>query len=79
MKVTIARVRDVLTLALGAGGLTRELFLATTPNMARVWVSIGLVLGPAVMLAWWSARAGIPPQSGAQSQPSDSSSRSLPS
>jgi len=43
-------------LGLGSGGMAKELFLVPTPNLVRVWVCIGLMLGPAVLEAWWRAR-----------------------
>jgi hypothetical protein len=51
-------------LVLGSAGLTRELFLAGKPDLIRVWVSIGLVLGPAVLesliRAYTGTRTGGP-------------------
>lgn len=78
MKLTVARVRDVVMLTLGTGGLVRELFLIgdAKPDMIRVWVSIALLLGPAALLAWWSGRTGTPLPSDAPPQSSASSSQS---
>lgn len=74
IRITIPVVRDVLMLGLGSAGLTRELFLVDTPNLIRVWVSIGLTLGPAVLLSWWRARNPLPDITPTQEQPSPSSS-----
>lgn len=76
MKLTVAGVRDVVMLTLGAGGLARELFLIgdAKPDMTRVWVSIALLLGPAALLAWWSGRMGTASPSDVLPRSSESSS-----
>jgi hypothetical protein len=63
-------------LMLGSAGLTRELFLVVgKPDLVRVWVSIGLVLGPAVLESLIRAYTGTRP--GAPSE-TPSSPRVLP-
>lgn len=47
-------------LALGSGGMAQELFIAAEPNMVRVWVSIGLLLGPAALNSVWRMRNPLP-------------------
>lgn len=79
MKITVSLLRDVAALCLGSAGLTRELFLVDSPNMIRVWVSIGLLLGPAVLLSWWRARNSMPPPSESVLPSSESSSPLPPS
>lgn len=79
MKITVPLTRDVLTLALGSGGMVHELFLVDSPNMVRVSVSIGLLLGPAALYAAWRLRNPEPPPAmpsavGSPSSPSSSSS-----
>ena len=55
-RLTIPVVRALIMLGLGSGGMTKELFFVPTPDLTRVWVCIGLMLGPAVLEAWWRAR-----------------------
>lgn len=77
MKITVPLTRDVLTLALGSAGMVHELFLVSQPNMVRVSVSIGLLLGPAALYAAWRLRNPEPPAvmpSGGGSPSSPSSS-----
>lgn len=62
-------------LCLGTAGMARELFIVNTPNMIRVTVSVGLLLGPAALLSWWSART-TPPASAPPTPPLESSSPS---
>lgn len=62
-------------LALGAGGMVRELYLEPELDMRRVVLSVCLLLGPAVLFAWVSARA-TPPPSVPPSPPLESSSPS---
>lgn len=73
MKITIGRLRDVVMLCLGTGGMVRELYLVPTPNLLRVTVSVGLLLGPAALLAWWSARTMAPPSAPPSPLPESSS------
>jgi hypothetical protein len=78
VKITVPLVRDLVTLALGSGGMVHELFLVSQPNMVRVSVSIGLLLGPAALYAAWRLRNPEPPQPtpsgvGSPSSPSSSS------
>lgn len=61
MTITVSRVRDVAMLCLGTSGMYRELWIVPEPNLIRVSVCIGLLLGPAALLSWWSARATPPP------------------
>jgi hypothetical protein len=61
-------------LGLGSAGMTHELFLVLKPDLVRVWVSIGLLLGPAVLESWLRARTPIP-----LSGPSEAVSSSSPS
>lgn len=60
--------------------MTRELFFVVEPNMVRVWVSIGLLLGPAALNSVWRMRNPLDsePTSTAVS-PSRSPSSSPPS
>jgi hypothetical protein len=78
VKLTVPLTRDVLTLALGSGGMVHELFLVQSPNMVRVSVSIGLLLGPAALYAAWRLRnpepQSTPNGAGSPSSPSSSSS-----
>ncbi len=75
MKITVPLLRDLAALVLGSGGMTHELFLVPEPNMARVYVSIGLLLGPAALASWWRLRNPEPPTpTGVSSSPSPSSS-----
>jgi hypothetical protein len=59
-------------LGLGSTGMAKELFLVSQPNLVRVWVCIGLMLGPAMLEAWWRARNPTP-IGGQQQTPSSSS------
>lgn len=78
MKVSVPLLRDLVMLALGSGGMAQELFIAEQPNMVRVWVSIGLLLGPAALNSVWRMRNPLPEApitpTGAGPQPSPSSS-----
>jgi hypothetical protein len=47
-------------LGLGSAGMARELFIVQRPDIVRVWVCIGLLLGPAVLESWWRARNPLP-------------------
>lgn len=60
MKISVPLLRDLVMLALGSGGMTQELFIAPAPNMVRVWVSIGLLLGPAALNSVWRMRNPLP-------------------
>jgi hypothetical protein len=60
-------------LGLGSAGMAKELFFVPKPDLIRVWVCIGLMLGPAVLEAWW--RAKNPTPSPEPSEPSASPSR----
>ncbi len=60
MKLTVPLARDLVMLALGSGGMSQELFIAAEPNMVRVWVSIGLLLGPAALNSVWRMRNPLP-------------------
>lgn len=62
-------------LLLGAGGMVRELYLEPKPDMFRTVLSVCLLLGPAVLLSWLSART-TPPPSVPPSPPLESSSPS---
>jgi hypothetical protein len=59
-RITIVAVRTTLMLGLGSAGMTKELFFVPKPDLVRVWVCIGLMLGPAVLEAWWRARNTSP-------------------
>lgn len=74
MKLTVPLARDVVMLLLGSAGMTHELFLVDPPNMVRVWVSIGLLLGPAALNGWWLRRIPEQPTSTAVSPSSSPSS-----
>lgn len=78
MKITVPLVRDVVMLALGAGGLTRELFLIgdRTPDRFRVGLCLALLMGPTFILGIWQAwlamrqqRPGAPAPSGTTAGP----------
>lgn len=73
MGITFPRVRDVVMLLLGAGGMVRDLYLIDSPNVERVWVEIGLLLGPAALNFAWRAR-NTPPVEPTQTSPSSSPS-----
>jgi hypothetical protein len=75
VKISVPLLRDLVMLALGSGGMAQELFIAEAPNMVRVWVSIGLLLGPAALNSVWRMRNPLPdtPTAGGP-QPSPSSS-----
>lgn len=60
MKISVPLLRDLVMLALGSGGMSQELFIAGQPNMVRVWVSIGLLLGPAALNSVWRMRNPLP-------------------
>jgi hypothetical protein len=47
-------------LALGSVGMTWQLFFVPEPNMVRVWVCIGLLLGPAALNSAWRMRNPLP-------------------
>ena len=80
MKITPGRVRDYAMLVLGTAVLARELFWvpAAQMNLFRVGLGVSLLLGPAALLSWLSARttqvASVPPspspESSSQSSPS---------
>lgn len=81
MKISVPLLRDLAMLALGSAGMTHELFLVPAPDMVRVWVCIGLLLGPAALASVWRARNPLPQESplpptptGVGPQPSPSSS-----
>lgn len=56
MKITVPLARDLVMLVLGSGGMAQELFFRPEPHMVRVWVSIGLLLGPAALNSLWRMR-----------------------
>lgn len=60
MKISVPLLRDLAMLILGSAGMTHELFFVPEPNMVRVWVSIGLLLGPAALNSVWRARNPLP-------------------
>jgi len=77
VKITVPLLRDLVMLLLGSAGMTRELFFTEEPNMVRVWVCIGLLLGPAALNSVWRRQplsGETTPTDGLQS-PSRSSSR----
>lgn len=81
MKISVPLLRDVVMLVLGSAGMTHELFLVPTPDMVRVWVCIGLLLGPAALNSVWRARNPLPestPTPTAVSPPSSPSPSSPP-
>lgn len=75
MRDKVSRVRDYIMLTLGAGGMVRELYLEPKPDLLRVTLSVCLLLGPAALLSWLSART-TPPPSAPPSPPLESSSPS---
>lgn len=60
-------------LGLGSVGMAQELFLRTDPNLIKVYVCLGLMLGPVVLEAAWRARNPMP----AVTPPGESSSQSV--
>jgi hypothetical protein len=62
VKITVPLARDVTMLALGSAGMTWQLFFVPEPNMVRVWVCIGLLLGPAALNSAWRMRNPLPEQ-----------------
>lgn len=75
MKFSVPLLRDLVMLGLGSAGMTRELFFVPEPNMVRVWVGIGLLLGPAALNSVWRARNPL----GLESTPAAPSSLPSPS
>jgi hypothetical protein len=66
VRITVPLLRDLAMLGLGSGGMTRELFFVPAPDLTRVWVCIGLLLGPAALASVWRMRnplPGEPPES----------------
>lgn len=53
MKLTVALLRDLVMLALGSAGMTRELFFTAELDMRRIWLCIGMLLGPAALNSVW--------------------------
>lgn len=80
MKIEIPLWRDLAMLALGSAGMIHDLFLVAEPNMVRVWVCIGLLLGPAALNSVWRMRNPLPepPPTPTVGGPSPSPSSSLP-
>lgn len=77
MKITVPLLRDLVMLALGSAGMTRELFFVPEPDMRRVWVCIGLLLGPAALNSVWRMRNPLesePTPTAVSPSPSPSSS-----
>lgn len=66
MKLKVPLLRDVVMLILGSAGMTHELFFVEEPNMVRVWVCIGLLLGPAALNGFWRLRNALPEEGGPQ-------------
>lgn len=64
-------------LVLGSLGMARELFLEPKPNLVRVGICMGLMLGPAAIWVWWRARnpESTPSEPGSPSPQSHSQSR----
>lgn len=60
MRITVPLLRDLVMLGLGSAGMTHELFFIQAPNMVRVWVCIGLLLGPAALNSVWRMRNPLP-------------------
>jgi hypothetical protein len=73
VKITVPLVRDLVMLGLGSAGMIHELFLVAAPNMVRVSVSIGLLLGPAALNSWWRLRNPEPTPTPVGPSPSPSS------
>jgi hypothetical protein len=81
VKISVPLLRDLAMLVLGSAGMTHELFLVPTPDMVRVWVCIGLLLGPAALNSAWRMRNPLPPEPAAPTpvvSPSPSPSPSPP-
>jgi hypothetical protein len=62
VRITVPLLRDLVMLVLGSAGMTHELFFVPTPDMVRVWVCIGLLLGPAALNSLWRLRNPLPEQ-----------------
>jgi hypothetical protein len=62
VKISVPVARDIVMLALGSAGMTWQLFFVPEPNMVRVWVCIGLLLGPAALNSVWRIRNPLPEQ-----------------
>ena len=76
MKLSVAVLRDLVMLALGSAGMTRELFFAPELDMRRVGLCIGLLLGPAALHSLWRARQPPPELTPTGSSPPSSRSPS---
>ena len=63
MKISVPLARDVVMLVLGSAGMAHQLFLVPAPDMVRVWVCIGLLLGPAALNSVWRMRNPLPGES----------------
>jgi hypothetical protein len=74
VKISIPLLRDLAMLLLGSAGMTHELFIVPAPDMVRVWVCIGLLLGPAALNSAWRARNQLP-----ESPPTHTAAGSSPS
>jgi hypothetical protein len=77
VKLTVALLRDLVMLALGSAGMTRELFFAGELDMRRIWLCIGLLLGPAALNSVWRRQplSGESTPTDVSLSPSRSSSR----
>jgi len=60
-------------MGIGSAGLTQELFLRPHPDLARVYISLGLFLGPAVLESVLRAFSPMPRDAGPSAMPSSSS------
>lgn len=56
VRITVPLLRDLVMLVLGSAGMAHELFLVHEPNMLRLSVSIGLLLGPTALYSVWRMR-----------------------
>jgi hypothetical protein len=70
-------LRDLVMLALGSAGMARELFFVDKPDMLRVSLAIGMLLGPAALNSLWRRPPfpGEPTSTDVSPSPSRSPSR----
>ena len=60
MRITVPLLRDLVFLALGSAGMVWQLFLVAELDMTKVWICIGLLLGPAALNSVWRMRNPLP-------------------
>lgn len=60
MKITFNRVRDLILLGLGTGGMINQEFVTHSPNVLLIGASLLCIAGTAVLNAWVLASAHMP-------------------